>query len=56
MSEQLRQFLQERKVAISRTTPYNPQDNGQCKRYNGIIWETIQLAELNNECSIEGSG
>ena len=47
MSEQLRQFLQKRRVAISRTTPYDPKVNGQCERYNGIIWKTVQLIVAN---------
>ena len=53
MSEQLRQFLQERRVAINRTTPYNPKGNGQCERYNSIIWKTVQFAASNNGCSID---
>lgn len=44
MSEELKQFLQKRGIATSRTTPYNPQGNGQVERYNGIIWRTISLA------------
>ena len=24
-------------VSTSRTTSYNPRDNGQCERYNGVI-------------------
>ena len=44
MSSELREFLVGRGVAVSRTTPYNPQGNGQCERYNGIIWRSITLA------------
>ena len=43
MSEELKHFLQGRGIAMSRTTPYNPQGNGQVERYNGIIWRTISL-------------
>ena len=31
-------------ATTSRTTNYNPQDNGQCEQYNGVIWKTIELA------------
>lgn len=43
MSRDLKIFLTNHGIATSRTTPYNPQGNGQCERYNGIIWRTIQL-------------
>ena len=52
ISEQLRKFLHERGVATSQTTPYHPQGNFQCERYNGIIWKNIRLATANRKCPI----
>jgi hypothetical protein len=44
MSEDVQDFLHKKGIATSRTTPYNPQGNGQAERYNGIIMKTIKLA------------
>ena len=44
MSAELRDFLSARGVAQSRTTPYNPQGNGQSEKFNGTIWKAVQLA------------
>ena len=44
MSEELKSFLTSRNIATSRTTAFNARGNGQVERYNGIIWQTVNLA------------
>ena len=44
MSNELTTLLRERDIACSRTSVYNAPGNGQCERYNGIIWTAIKLA------------
>ena len=44
MSAELKRFLHEKGVATSRTTPYNPEGNGQVERFNGTLWKAINLA------------
>ena len=41
MSIEVKQFLQSRGVACSRTTPYKPEGNRQVERYNGVTWEAV---------------
>lgn len=44
MSAEVKSFLHGHRISTTRTTPYNPQGNGQCKKYNGILWKAITLA------------
>ena len=44
MSNELKSWLQSKNIATSKMTPYNPMGNGQCEKYNGVIWKAITLA------------
>ena len=54
MSQELRQFLNSRGISCSRTTPYNPEGNGQVEKGNHTIWRGIVLSlkskNLPNSC------
>lgn len=41
MSTEFRNFCQMSGISISRTTPYHPNGNGQCEKYNGVISKAI---------------
>ena len=53
LSRELCNFLTEKGVATSRSTPYNPAGNGQVERYNGVIWRSITLALKSKNLPIE---
>ena len=42
--QDLLSFFRRRGIACSRTSVYNAPGNGQCERYNGVIWSAIRLA------------
>ena len=44
MSRKFKDFLCRKGIASSHSTPYHPQGNSQCERYNGIIWGAIKCA------------
>ena len=47
MANELVSYLCGMRIATSRTSPYNPKWNGQCEKYDDIIWSAVLLA-LNN--------
>ena len=40
-SQEIRNYLLERGVAFSHSTPYHPEGNGQVERFNQTVWKTI---------------
>jgi transposase InsO family protein len=44
MSRALKSYLFDKGIASSHTTPYHPRGNGQCERYNGILWKAMRCA------------
>ena len=48
VSKEIKEFLNERGIASTFSSMYNPRGNSQCVRFNGIIWNTIKLALRTN--------
>ena len=44
VSKEIKLFLDERGIASTHSSVYNPRGNSQCERFNGTIWNTIKLA------------
>ena len=44
LSNELVSYLHSMRRATSNTSAYNPRGNGQCEKYNDIIWSAVQLA------------
>ena len=42
-SQEFISYLNKRGVSTNYTSVYNPQGNGQCKRYNAVIWTAVKL-------------
>ena len=43
LCQELKEFFWSHGIATSKTTPYNPQGNGQVEKYNGVLWKAINL-------------
>ena len=53
VSDRYQKFLHERGIATSYSSAYNPKGNGQCERYNGLLWRAIRLALHSRNLRIE---
>lgn len=48
ISKEVKEYLNSQGISSSKTTPYNPQGNGQVEGYNRIIWKAVRLALKTN--------
>ena len=44
MTKELKDYLVQKGVVTSKTTPYHPTGNTQVEQFNGTIWKMIQLS------------
>ena len=44
LSEELKLYLNDKGIARSRTSRYNPRCNGQVEKFNGTLWKAIQVS------------
>ena len=44
VSNEIVSFLHSLRIPTSKTSVYNPRSNGQCEKYNDIIWKGVQLS------------
>ena len=51
MSAKVKQFMDDFNITSTRTTPYNPQGNGQCEKFNGTIWKAVKAHMEDNKWS-----
>ena len=42
LSNEIKEYLSQKGIDTSRTTPNHPIGNSQCEQYNGIVWKSIQ--------------
>ena len=52
MSHALTSYVHSHGVACSKTSVYNAHGNGQCERYNGIIWSAVRLALTSRKLAV----
>ena len=43
LSATMSKYLSDMGINMTGTTPYHHKGNGQCERFNGIIWKTVRL-------------
>ena len=43
LSNEMKEYLSQKGIATSRTTPCHPIGHSLCERYNGLVWKSIQL-------------